>query len=82
MRKFKQLTTLYDSVEKLKCKRRLIICSYLLGYFVSKKSLNFDKEKIENSVEIFNKSIVKKEDFSSLILNIALSLNYYLQFLS
>ena len=73
----KQLTTLYDSVDKFKYKRHLIIYSYLLGYFVSKKSLNFDKEKIENSVEIFNKSIVKKEDFSSLILNIALSLNYY-----
>ena len=73
----KQLTTLYDSIDKFKYKRHLIIYSYLLGYFVSKKNLNFDKDKIENSVEIFNKSIVKKEDFSSLIFNIALSLNYY-----
>ena len=73
----KQLSALYDSVDKFKFKRHLIIYSYLLGYFVSKKFINFDKEKIENSVETFNKSIVKKEDFTSLILNIALSLNYY-----
>ena len=72
-----QLMTLFESIEKFKYKRHLIIYSYLLGYFVSKKILSFDQNKIQTTIEIFNQSINQKQDFSKFIVSIALSLNYY-----
>ena len=70
-----QLRILFDFLDKFKHKRHLIIYSYLLGYYNSKKDINFTQEILFKALDIFNRSLTRKTDLSNLIINISLSLN-------
>ena len=70
-----QIKILFESVDKFKHKRHLIILSYLLGYYFSKGNNLFNKDILQNSLEIFEKSLTRKTDMANLMIAIALSLN-------
>ena len=70
-----QLKFLFENIDKFKHKRHLIIYSYLLGYYNSKKDINFTQEILFKALDIFNRSLTRKTDLSNLIINISLSLN-------
>jgi hypothetical protein len=71
-----QIKLLFDFMDRFKHKRHLIIYSYLLGYYNSKKVINFTQEILFKALDIFNRSLTRKTDLSNLIINISLSLNY------
>lgn len=71
-----QLRLIFDFVDKFKHKRHLIICSYLVGFYNSRKDLNFNQEILFKCIEKFNTSLIRKMELSNLIIDIALSLNH------
>ena len=71
-----QLRLIFDFVDKFKHKRHLIICSYLVGFYNSRKDLNFNQEILFKCIEKFNTSLIRKVELSNLIIDIALSLNH------
>ena len=70
-----QIKIMFESVDKFKHKRHLIILSYLLGYYFAKGNNLFNKDILQNSLEIFEKSLTRKTDMANLMIAIALSLN-------
>ena len=70
-----QLKIVFDSVDKFKHKRHLIIYSYLMGYYTSKGNKDFNQDTLLNSLEIFERSLNRKTEFSNLIIALALSMN-------
>ena len=70
-----QLKIVFDSADKFKHKRHLIIYSYLMGYYTSKGNKNFNQDTLLNSLEIFERSLNRKTEFSNLIIALALSMN-------
>ena len=69
------LNTLLFFIDKFKNKKHIIVYSYLLGYMTSKKNINFNQDKLINSLDILNKPLMQKAELSNLIINIAYSLN-------
>ena len=70
-----QLKLIFDFVGQFKHKRHLIIISYLVGFYNSKKDLNFNQDILFKCLEKFNISLTRKIELSNLIIDIALSLN-------
>ena len=70
-----QLNIIFDSVEKFKHKRHLIIYSYILGYYASKGNNKFNENILLDSLEILEKSLTRKTDLANLIIALSLSVN-------
>ena len=70
-----QLNIIFDSVEKFKHKRHLIIYSYILGYYASKGNNKFNENILFDSLEILEKSLTRKTDLANLIIALSLSVN-------
>ena len=72
---YNQLKIVFDSVDKFKHQKHLIIYSYLMGYYTSQGNKDFNQDTLLNSLEIFERSLNRKTEFSNLIIALALSMN-------